>query len=350
MKMFDLKGTVSAMNKPNIVSLLNSIELYRGKTLPVNKVKKLDMLKAMARRSSVVMSNQIGNVYIDEDRESAIFVKNAQPETLQEHMLKGYSNALDLIDEVYKYQTLDRSFVSTLHYYIYKDYNPDFGGRYKDSINYIQESMPDGSFKTIFVSSAPEEVVMLLDNLIYQFNMCAADEECNKLILIAAFMLDFMCIHPYNHGNGRVSRLLLHFLLKKYGYDIDDYFAISYLTKQHLGEYIDSFKSSSEGWHENENDYEPFVTFYLKRVLEAYRKLDYMLEVNESDSQAKDKVLKVVVDSATPISKTVVLRVLYSLGKVTVEKALNQLVDEGRIQLITRGRYSKYFRIQEKTI
>ena len=345
MKMFDLKGTVLAMNKPSIVSLLNSIELYKGKTLPVKEVKKLDALKAMARRSAAVMSNQIGNVYITEERESAIFMRGSHPQTLQEHMVVGYSNALDLINEVYKYQTLDRSFVSTLHYYIYKDYNPEFGGQFKDSINYIQESMPDGSFKTIFVSSAPEEVVILLDNLIYQFNMCAADEECNKLLLIATFMFDFMCIHPYNHGNGRVSRLLLSFLLKKYGYDVDDYFAIAYLMKQHLGEYIDAFKNSGIGWHDNENDYEPFISFILKRILEAYRKLDYILEVNGMKATSEEKVLKVVADSATPISKTVVLRVLYALSKVTVEKALAKLVDQGRIQLITKGRYSKYFRV-----
>ena len=83
MKIFDLKGAVLAMNKPNIVSLLNSIELHKGKTLPVNRAKKLDMLKAMARRSSAVMSNQIGNVYITEDRESAIFTKGSQPQNLQ---------------------------------------------------------------------------------------------------------------------------------------------------------------------------------------------------------------------------------------------------------------------------
>ena len=172
-----------------------------------------------------------------------------------------------------------------------------------------------------------------------------SDDEINKLLLIFAFMLDFMCIHPYNHGNGRVSRLLLNFLLKKYGYDIDDYFSIEYLMKQHLGEYIDAFKSSSEGWRDNENSYEAWVVFFLKRVLEAYQKLDYILEVAKMDAPAEEKVLKVVVDSATPISKTVVLRVLYSLSKVTVEKALMKLVDEGKIQLITRGRYSKYFRV-----
>ena len=345
MKMFDLKGTVLALNKPSIVSLLNSIELYRGKTLPVNKVKKVDTLKNIARRSAVVASNAIGNVYITEERERAIFVKGSQPQTLQEHMVVGYSNALDLINEVYKYQTLDKSFISTLHYYIYKDYNPDFGGRYKDSINYIQEAMPDGSFRTIFVGAAPEEVLPLLDNLVYQFNLCAKDEEINKLVLIAAFMFDFMCIHPYNHGNGRMSRLLLHFLLKKYGYDINDYFAIEYLMRQHLGEYIDAFESSSQGWNDNENDYEPYVTFILKRVLEAYLKLDYILEVNAMDTTSEEKVLKVVEDAATPISKTVILRVLYPISKATVEKALAKLLKDGRVQLITKGRYSKYFRV-----
>jgi Fic family protein len=344
MKMFDLKGAVLSLNKPGIVSLLNSIELYKGKTLPVSKIKKVEALRLIARRSGVMASNAIGSVYITEEREKALFVKNAQPQSLQEHMIRGYSNALDLINEVCKFQPFDRSFITTLHYYIYKDYNPDFGGRFKDSQNYIQEAMPDGSFRTIFVSSAPEEVLPLLENLIYQFNLCAADEECNKLILIAAFMLDFMCIHPFNHGNGRVSRLILDFLLKKFGYDIDDYFAIPYLMRQHLGEYIDAFEASGEGWHDNANDYEAFVTFILKRVLEAYRKLDYIMEVNALETTSEEKVLKVVVDSATPISKTVIVNVLYATSQATIEKALAKLLKDGRIQLITKGRYSKYFR------
>ena len=342
--MFDLKGAVLGLNTPSIVSLLNSIELYKGKTLPVAKIKKVDALKLLARRSGVIASNAIGSVYITEEREKALFVKNAQPQTLQEYMVRGYSNALDLINEVYKYQPFDRSFISTLHYYIYKDYNPDFGGRFKDSQNYIQEAMPDGSFRTIFVSSAPEEVLPLLENLIYQFNLCAADEECNKLVLIAAFMLDYMCIHPYNHGNGRVSRLILDFLLKKYGYDVDEYFAVAYLMRQHLGEYIDAFEASSQGWHDNENNYEPFVEFILKRVLEAYRKLDYILEVNSLETTSEEKVMKVVADSATPISKTVIFNVLYATSSATIEKALAKLLKDGRIQLITKGRYSKYFR------
>ena len=295
MKMFDLKGTVLALNTPNIVSLLNSIELHKGKTLAVHEAKKLEDLKAMARRSGATMSNQIGNVYISEDRESALFSKKSQPKDLQEHMVMGYSNALDLVDEVYKYQTLDRSFVNTLHYYIYKDYNPDFGGRYKDSINYIQESMPDGSFNTIFVTAAPEEVVPLLDNLIYQFNMCAADEECNKLVLISAFLLDFMCIHPYNHGNGRVSRLLLSFLLKKFGYDVDDYFAIAYLMKQHLGEYIDAFKESSGGWRDNETHMNHGLSSSLREFLKHIKNLIISSKLISLMSLVKRRCLRLLL-------------------------------------------------------
>lgn len=345
MKMFDLKGTVLSLNTPSIVSLLNNIEYYKGKCGGVAKMKKVEVLKAMARRSGAVASNAIGNIYIGDDRERPLCDEGAQPKNLQEHMVVGYLNALGLIEEVYKFQTLDRSFVTTLHYYIYKDYNPEFGGKYKDSQNYIQELMPDGTFHTIFDTDPPENVVRDLDNLIYQFQECAKDEECNKLVLIAAFLLDFVCIHPYNHGNGRVSRLLLHFLLKKYGYNIDDYWAIAYLMKQHLGEYIDAFKESSDRWYDNENNYEAFVTFVLKRILEAYRKLDYIIEINSLDATAEEKVLKVINDSATPISKTMILRILYPTSKATIEKMLAKLVKEARIQIITKGRYSKYFRI-----
>ena len=345
MKTFDVKGTVLSLNTPNIVSLLNSIEFYKGKTAQAAKLKKVETLKAIAARSGAVASNAIGNVYIAEEHERPLFERTSQPKTLHENMFVGYLNAMDLISEVYKYQTLDRSFVTTLHYYIYKDYNPDFGGKFKDSQNYIQEALPDGTFRTIFVSAPPEEVVPLLDNLIYQFNECAKDEECNKLVLIAAFMLDFMCIHPYNHGNGRVSRLMLHFLMKKFGYDIDDYFAIAYLMKIHLNEYIDAFEASSQGWDGSENNYEEFVTFILKRILEAYRKLDYIIDINALDATAEEKVRRVVDDSATPLSKTMVLRILYPISKATIEKALTKLLRDGRIQLVTKGRYSRYFRI-----
>ena len=345
MKMFDLKGTVLALTTPNIVSLLNSIELYRGKTLSVTSLKKIDSLKKIARQSGAIASNYLGNVFLSDAEEKDLFEKGKPPETFNQHIVKGYCEALELIDNVYKFQPFDRSFISTLHFYMYRGYNREIGGNYKDSQNYIQEMMPDGSYRTIFVPAAPEEVVPLLDNLIYQYNVLASDEEVNKLILISSFMLDFMCIHPYNHGNGRLSRLILNFLLKRHGYMVDDYYSISYIIKQRIGEYIDAFEASAHGWDENTNDYTTYVSFVLRSILEAYHKLDYILEVNNMEGTAEEKTFKVVNDSATPITKQVVQNVLYATSPATIEKSLAALQKAGKIQLITKGRYSKYFRM-----
>lgn len=345
MRMFDLKGTVLSLNDPNIISLLNSIELYKGKTLGVEKVKKVEDLVRIAKHSGTISSCSLGNVFVSEEEEMSLLDEDRPAATMQEHIVKGYKSAIEHIDEVYKYQPFDLSFISTLHYFMYKDYNPEFGGKFKDTQNYIQEVMPDGSFSTVLVPAAPEEVIPLLDNLIYQFNECARDEMINKLLLINTFIFDFLCIHPYNHGNGRVSRLILHFLLKKFGYSIDDYFSIAYTMQRKIGNYIDAFKASADKWSDGENNYAPYVTFMLKMILESYNKLDYILTIGELEGTADDKVLKIITDSATPISKNVVQNVLYCTSFATIEKSLAKLVKEEKIQLINKGRYSKYFRM-----
>ena len=344
--MFDLQGAVNnLLTNPNIISLLNSIELYKGKTTNANKLKKVEKLTELAFISGTEASNALGSVFIGDDRIKALLEKGQSPTTYQEFVFNGYYKALKLVDECYKYQPFDRSFISTLHYYLYKDYNPEMGGQYKDSLNYIQERMLDGSMRTIFVTAEPSAVPALLDNLVYQFNLAAQNEETNKLVLIVAFMLDFICIHPFNRANGRVSRLIMNFLMKKYGYNIGNYFSIPYIMRQRFSDYIDAFEASSKGWQENENDYTQYVTYMLKCILEAYRKLDYIMEVNTDNGKTIDKVYKVIYDSATPINKRVIENVLYATSSATIEKALADLVKENRVQLIAKGRYSKYFRL-----
>ena len=346
MRMFDLQGAVNnLLTNPNIISLLNSIELYKGKTTNANKLKKVEKLTELAFISGTEASNALGSVFIGDDRIKALLEKGQSPTTYQEFVFNGYYKALKLVDECYKYQPFDRSFISTLHYYLYKDYNPEMGGQYKDSLNYIQERMLDGSMRTIFVTAEPSAVPALLDNLVYQFNLAAQNEETNKLVLIVAFMLDFICIHPFNRANGRVSRLIMNFLMKKYGYNIGNYFSIPYIMRQRFSDYIDAFEASSKGWQENENDYTQYVTYMLKCILEAYRKLDYIMEVNQDNGKTIDKVYKIIYDSATPINKRVIENVLYATSSVTIEKALASLIKENRIQLIAKGRYSKYFRL-----
>lgn len=344
--MFDLQDVVNnLLTNPNIISLLNSIELYKGKTTSVNKLKKVEKLTDLAYISGTEASNAMGSLFIGDDRIKALLVKGQAPETYQEFVFNGYYKALKHVEECYKYQPFDSSFILTLHYYLYKDYNPEMGGQYKDSLNYLQERMSDGTMRTIFVTAAPSEVPSLLDNLVYQFNIASQNEETNKLVLTLTFLFDFLCIHPFNRANGRVSRLILNFLMKKYGYNIGNYFSIPYIMRQRFSDYIDAFEASSQGWHENENDYTQYVTYMLKCILEAYRKLDYIMEVNSTNGNTIEKVYKIIYDSATPINKRVIENVLYATSSATIEKALADLVKDNRIQLITKGRYSKYFRL-----
>ena len=209
MRMFDLEGTVkNLLMNPNIISLLNSIELYKGKTTSVKKLKKVEKLTELAFISGTEASCAMGSLFIGDDRMKAILVKGQSPVTYQEYVFNGYFKALKLIDECYKYQPFDRSFISTLHYYLYKDYNPEMGGQYKDSLNYIQERMMDGTMRTIFVASEPSEVPALLDNLVYQYNLVSQNEETNKLVLILTFLFDFLCIHPFTSARSIVLEVI----------------------------------------------------------------------------------------------------------------------------------------------
>ena len=344
MRMFDLKGVVLSLSTPSINSMLNSIEMYKGKTSGVDKLEKVELLRNIARRFGAVSSCAVGNVFISTQQEKDLFVRGKPATNFQTHMVLGYAEAIDLIDKNYKFQPMDMKFMSDLHYYMYKGYNPELGGHLKKEQNYIMEAKPDGKFDSIFTPAAPEEAHQLLDSLIYQFNMCAEDEEVNKLLLTAVFLLDFMCIHPYQHANGRLSRLLLHFCLKKFGYKVDDYYAISYLVEKQISDYIAVFKESTQGWEDMQNNYEPYCEFLIKLVLQAYRRLEYIIEINNLDMSTEDKVLKIVQDSATPIGKHVVRNALFGIQKETIDKHLNKLVSAGKIQLIQRGDSVKYFR------
>ena len=188
-------------------------------------------------------------------------------------------------------------------------------------------------------------VIVLQSLYEYELRTLAEDPEVDKLQLIAVFLCDFLCIHPYVHGNSRLSRLLLYYLLKRFGYNVDEYYALPYVFEHRIGEYIDSFRDAAKGWGSGSNDYEPFVHFILRSLRKAYRHLAYIVLMNERSGTVEEKVQKIVLDSSSPISKKVVEKVLYNANKATIEKSLGKLVKEGKIRLIARGASRKYGRL-----
>lgn len=346
MKFINLKEQILKLNDPLIISMLQSVEINRGKTFNLPQRIKLNRLHDLNKRKSVTSSNEIEGIKINKQREEDIFLRHMEPETEEEYLLFGYNKALENIFEVYKYQSLSESYIKDLHYFLYESLTPEFGGKYKTEQNYIREYDKNGNLlRTVFIPSKPQDVEGLMGNLIYQFNECVNDVQCNTLLTIFVFILDFLCIHPFYDGNGRVSRLLTTFLLLKYGYDLDLYYSFSYVILNSVEKYYESLEKSSIGWHENKNDSGYFVHFMLECLKEGYSKLAYIIEVNSIKGFSNDKVLKVINDSKKPVSKADIEEILINLTRTTIEKSLAELLNQKQIQMIQSGKYAKYYKI-----
>lgn len=346
MKIFNLKDRVIELsNRPEILSLISQVEFYHGRAYKLPNKLKLSRLHDLSKRRSVTSSNEIEGVVVSTKRQDGIFDLGMDPETNEEKMLMGYNNALEHIFNVYKFQELDDKFIRYLSELEWKLVNPQFGGYYKDHQNYIREYYKDGTSRTVFIPTKPEETEQTLGNLIWQFNDALSDHRVNRLLLIFVFIVDFLCIHPFNDGNGRVSRLLTTYLLLKYGYELDRYYSTSYIILQNLSQYYNCLEKSSKGWHEDENDYSYFALYMLYVLFAGYKRLDYIFTINEQKGTLCEKILRILNDTNKPITKADIEEVLFSNKRDSIEEALGKLVKEHKIQLLKKGKYSQYWKI-----
>lgn len=346
MKTFYLREQISKCTNELTLPLIQSIEINKGIVFNLPQHKHVNRLHDETKRRSVTSSNEIEGVKISRCREEDILLNNLEPETKEEFLIYGYNKALENVLNVYKYQTLTESYILDLHYIMYESLTPEFGGKYKTEQNYIREYDNKGNLiRNIFTPSKPQDVAPEMGNLLYQYNECLKDPSCNKLILIFVFILDFLCIHPFFDGNGRISRLLTTFLLLKNGYSVDLYYPLSYLILHDVDRYYLSLEKSSFGWHENNNNYGYFVHYMLEIVSKGYSTLSYMFSVNSQHYKSNDLILKIINDSKVPLSKFDIEEIGFSLSRTTIEKALFELVSSNKIQAINKGKYSKYYKV-----
>jgi len=344
MKIFNLREQISKCTNEETIALIQFIERNKGKSFSLPKHKYIKRLHIDAKRKSITSSNEIEGIRISKNRETDILINNLAPETKEEFLIYGYNKAFEMVLDNYQYQSLTESFILDLHYQLYKSIMPIFGGKYKTEQNYIREFDNKGLFiRNVFTPSKPEDVSSQMGNLLFQYQECIKDPSCNRLVLIYIFILDFLCIHPFSDGNGRISRLLSIFLLLKNGYDVDLYYPLSYLILNDLDRYYDCLEKSSYKWHENENNYMPFVHYMLEIVASGYDKLSYIIDVNSAHLKADDMVLKIINDTNKPINKEEIQEIAFSLSQTTIEKSLAVLKNQQKIQLLQKGKYAKYY-------
>ncbi len=330
---------------PEIVTLLTQIHEYKGgQTLFIEaKADTLTQLVEIAKIQSTEASNKIEGIYTSDDRLKALVKDKTRPKTRNEEEIAGYRDVLNTIHDSFEHIPIKPTIILQLHRELYKYQGYDIGGRYKSADNIIEEEDASGNkhirFKPVPAWETPESV----EQLCAAFDAAMSSEKIDPLILIPMFIIDFLCIHPFNDGNGRLSRLLALLLLYRSGYIVGKYISIEKLIETTKEEYYEALQNSSYDWHDNNNDYIPFVKYMLGVVVAAYRDFSSRVKLLTVNGVSKpDRIKDLIKNTVGTITKTEILERCPDVSQITVQRTLADLTVSGQIIKIGGGRYTKY--------
>lgn len=345
MRKFDYCDKWQKLLTPEIVSLLVQIHEFKGQqTLFIEaKADSLTQLVEIAKIQSTEASNKIEGIYTSEDRLKALVKDKTRPQNRNEREIAGYRDVLNTIHDSYEHIPPKPSIILQLHRDLYKFESYDIGGKYKSADNVIEEEDAQGNKLVRFKPIPAWETSEAMEELCKAFDDALATEKVEPLILVPMFVLDFLCIHPFNDGNGRMSRLLTLLLLYRSGYIVGKYISIEKLIETTKDLYYNTLQASSYSWHENANDYEPFVKYMLGVVVSAYREFSSRVKLLTTSGMSKpDRVRQIIKDTVGTVTKTEILKRCPDISQVTVQRALSELMESGEIIKIGGGRYTQY--------
>lgn len=211
-----------------IMNLIAKIHECKGRQelFVRQKPVELERLVEIAKIQSTEFSNKIEGIVTTSTRMKQLFKDKTTPRNRNEDEIMGYRDVLNTIHESYEYIPIRSSYILQLHKELLKKSGASYGGKFKNVQNYINETQPDGSASTRFTPVSPHETPEAIDNICIAYEQALASEEIDALIVIPSFICDFLCIHPFNDGNGRMSRLLTLLLLYKNGYEVGKYISV----------------------------------------------------------------------------------------------------------------------------
>lgn len=345
MRQFDYREKWKELLTPEIVSYLSQIHEFKGEqTLFLEaKADMLTQLVEIAKIQSTESSNKIEGIYTTDDRLRALVKDTTRPRSRNEREIAGYKDVLGTIHENYNYIPVKPSIILQLHRDLYKFEGADAGGKYKAADNVIEEEDAKGSKFIRFKPVQAWQTAEAMEELCKAFDEAISTEQIDPLILIPMYILDFLCIHPFNDGNGRMSRLLTLLLLYRAGYIVGKYISIEKLIENTKESYYGCLQDSSIKWHENENNYEPFVRYMLGVIVAAYRDFSSRVKLITTNGMSKpERVREIIKNTLGTITKTEILERCPDISQITVQRALADLVETGEIMKIGGGRYTKY--------
>ena len=347
MRRFDYSFLRNGLLPASFVNMTSSI--YAFKTEAQNKKNDypqiLRSLEALAKVQSVKSSNAIEGIVTTDKRIREIVNHGSAPLNHDEAEIAGYRDALNEIHIGYEYIDFREMDILRLHEIMLSLTGYEFGGRYKSEDNIILETDLYGQRKVRFRPTSASETPKAMEQLTLAYMDARGDSVINQLLLIPCIILDFLCIHPFREGNGRISRLLSLLLLYKNGFDVGKYISFEEQINQHKSYYYESLKDSSTGWNTNENNYFPFVKNFLFTLYSCYKELDTRFAVVDGKHITKKaRIEATLLNSLLPMSKADLCKLLPDVSPTTIEAVLGAMVKDGRIKRIGSARASKYIR------
>ena len=341
MREYNYEKIYAKLLTPEIVSLLTQIHEYKGESAQIEE-DSLSHLIEIARIQSTEASNKIEGIRTSDERLQKLVKDKTIPINRSEREIAGYRDVLALIHESYDYIPVRPNMILQLHKNLYQYSGKTYGGNYKNADNAIEETDSQGNtfirFRPVAAWETPEAVERLCD----AFGQISAKGEYDPLLLIPVFVLDFLCIHPFNDGNGRMSRLLTLLLLYRAGYHVGKYISIEKQIERTKETYYEVLQQSSLRWHEEENDYIPFVTYQLGVILAAYREFSDRVRIVVDNTRKPNRVREIIKGHIGKITKAEILAACPDISQTTVQRSLNDLVKSGEIIKIGGGRYTSY--------
>lgn len=317
------------------------------------KPAQLVRLIEVAKIQSTESSNRIEGIVTTSTRIKKLVEEKTAPKNRDEKEILGYRNVLNTIHDSHEYISVSKNHILQLHRDLLQPAGISHGGNFKNVQNYIKETKPDGTEVVRFTPLAPYETPEAIDMICNSFRDTLALEIVDPLILIPTFICDFLCIHPFNDGNGRMSRLLTLLLLYKCGYEVGKYISIEKQIETTKDVYYDVLQEINHGWNEEENDPTPFIKYMLEMVLGCYMEFEERVGVMEETGVKSSSydVIKAYVDNKlgkfTPAD---VLAECPSVGRTSIFNALKKLVEEGYIEKHGERKAAFYVKVSSDDI
>ena len=305
----------------------------------------LEKLVEIAKIQSTEASNAIEGIVTTNSRIRQLVEEKTAPRNRDEQEIIGYRDVLNIIHESFDAIPITQNYILQLHKILYSYMENSMAGRTKNVQNYISATYPDGHSETLFTPLAPYETPEALDKICEEYNRVIGNAEIDPLIIIPVFIHDFLCIHPFNDGNGRMSRLLTTLLLYRNGFYVGKYISLEAKIEKNKDFYYASLRQAQTGWYENDEDKLPFIKYILGTILSAYRDFGERFALVEEKLSALDTVRRACLNKIGRFTKQDIRELCPSLSLSSIEGALRKLVLSGELKREGKGKNTYYYRL-----